>query len=86
MNEQNNLDKRKSFIDFEKPYFYTATINKWQKLLEPDKFKKIIIDSLKFLSDKKLIKVYALVIMPNHIHLIWEILKMNGKEKPNASF
>lgn len=24
--------------------------------------------------------------MPNHIHLIWELLKPNGKEKPSASF
>ena len=27
---------------------------------------KIIVDSLKFLSDKELITVYAFVIMPNH--------------------
>jgi REP element-mobilizing transposase RayT len=24
--------------------------------------------------------------MPNHIHILWEIIKMNGKEKPSASF
>ena len=24
--------------------------------------------------------------MPNHIHLIWNILKMNGKESPAGSF
>ena len=34
----------------------------------------------------KKIVVYGFVIMPNHIHLIWELLEMNGKEKPNASF
>lgn len=24
--------------------------------------------------------------MPNHIHLIWRMLKLNGKEMPHASF
>lgn len=24
--------------------------------------------------------------MPNHIHLIWQLLKMNGKEFPDSSF
>ena len=38
-------------------------------LLESDLNKQIIIDSLKYLSDKELITVYAFVIMPNHIHL-----------------
>jgi len=33
-----------------------------------------------------LIKVYGYVVMPNHIHLIWEQLKMNGKELPKNSF
>jgi len=30
------------------PWFYTATIYKWQHLLAEDKHKDIIIDSLKF--------------------------------------
>ena len=34
--------------------------------------KQVIVDSLKTLSDKKLITVYAFVIMPTHIHLIWQ--------------
>ena len=72
-------------MDFNKPYFTTSTINGWKHLLKPDKYKDIITGSLKFLSDKKLIKVYAFVIMPNHIHLVWELLKMNNKEKPDAS-
>ena len=71
-------------------YFYTATILNWKKLLEPDKYKDIIIDSLKHLVDKKKIKVYAFVIMrsaaqPNHVHFIWKMLAKNGKEMPHAS-
>ena len=78
--------RRKSFMEKEEIYFWTATINKWQMLLEQDEFKDIIIDSLKFLSDKGIIDVFGFVIMPNHIHLIWRINKNNGRESAHASF
>lgn len=67
-------------------YFFTATILNWKKLLKPDNFKLIIIDSLKNLVDRNKIKVYAYVIMNNHIHLIWELLENNGKEQAHSSF
>ncbi|MFY0607494.1 MAG: transposase [Cyclobacteriaceae bacterium] len=66
-------------------YFWTATINNWQTLLSKDHFKKVIIDSLDHLSRRNLIDVYGFVIMPNHIHLIWKLNEMNGKELPSAS-
>ena len=53
--------------------FFTATILEWQKLLKPHKYKQIILDSLKYLVEQKKVKVYAFVIMPNHIHLLWKI-------------
>ena len=52
-------------------YFYTATIYKWQHLLVDDNRKQIIIDSIKFMVNEKRINLYAFVIMPNHIHLIY---------------
>ncbi len=73
-------------MEMERVYFYTATILQWQKLLKPDKYKDLIISSLQYLVQHKKIAVYAFVIMPNHIHLIWEILAKNGKEMPHASF
>jgi REP element-mobilizing transposase RayT len=69
-----------------KIYFFTATINHWLPLLKYENHSKLILSSLSFLSNKALIKVYGLVIMPNHIHFIWEMLEMNGKELPHASF
>lgn len=54
------------------PQFYTATILKWQQILSDDKHKDIIVDSLKFLVTEKRIELNAFVIMPNHIHLIWQ--------------
>jgi putative transposase len=59
------------------PYFYTATILEWKHLLKPNEYKDIIIQSLYFLSTQNKIKVFGLVIMPNHIHLIWQILDGN---------
>lgn len=44
------------------------------------------MSSLRYLVDKKKIALYGFVIVPNHIHLLWEMLEMNGKELPHASF
>jgi len=67
-------------------YFYTATIKNWYPILLEYHLEPIIVDSLQFLSDRKCINVFGFVIMPNHIHLIWEMLKDNGNESPVASF
>jgi putative transposase len=55
------------------PQFFTATILEWKPLLTDDSYKDIIINSLLFLKNEKSIVVYGFVIMPNHIHLIWQI-------------
>ena len=73
-------------MEFEKVYFFTATIHNWLPLLKKNSYKEIIISSLKFLKLKGLINIYGFVIMPNHIHLIWEMLEMNGKESLHTSF
>ncbi len=49
-------------------------------------FKEVLLKSLAHLSEQKKISVYAFVLMPNHVHLIWELLAKNGKEYPHASF
>ena len=59
-------------MNFHPPQFFTATILNWISLLTSDVYKKIIIDSLRFLTEKQKVKVYGFVIMPNHIHLIWQ--------------
>ena len=50
-------------------FFWTATVNKRQKLLQPDQYKDFVINSLDYLSGK--VDVFGFVIMPNHVHLIW---------------
>ena len=55
-------------------------------MLNDNSKKQIVIDSLEFLSVKELIDVFGLVIMPNHIHLIWRMNSLNGNETPFGSF
>ncbi len=86
MNHSTDKHQRKSFIKLGEIYFWTATINKWQKLLQQDLFKNVIISSLKHLSNAGKTDVFAFVIMPNHIHLIWRIIENNGKETTQGSF
>jgi putative transposase len=84
---QNELlkQKRKSNIELGTIVFWTATINKWIPLLQKDKYKDVIINTLDTLTVQKKIDVFCFVIMPNHIHLIWRINEMNGKESPLSS-
>ena len=86
MSEDIFAHKRKSYIEIGEVFFWTATINQWQKLLLQDEYKNVIIDSLEHLSNSGKIDVYAFVIMPNHIHLIFKTNELNGKETAQASF
>lgn len=88
MNTTNPLIKAtcNSRMQIGEVYFWTSTIKDWKNLLHQDKYKLLIIHCLKELVDRKMIKVYAFVIMPNHIHMVWEMLDQNGKEMPHASF
>lgn len=55
------------------PQFFTASIKGWYKLLQHDKYKDIIVNSLLFLVKDKRIKLYVFAIMSDHIHLIWQM-------------
>jgi hypothetical protein len=52
------------------PEFVTSTILNWRPLLKPDKYKKLILESLQFLAKENRVILYAYVIMDNHLHLI----------------
>ena len=71
--------KRQGQMDIESCYFYTDTINDFKHLLKDDEFKNFCINSWKYLNDNDFIKIYGFVIMPNHIHLLWNMIKLNGK-------
>ena len=73
-------------MSYNEVYFWTVTVKDWKRLLIQDKYKLLIMNCLKELVEKRKIQVYAYVIMPNHLHLIWEMMEGNGKEMPHASF
>jgi len=54
--------------------------------LKEDKMKMISMESFQWLIQHELGYIYGYVIMANHIHVLWEQLKMNGKETPKESF
>lgn len=67
-------------------YFFTATLHRWIPLLAGVTYKEIVLSSLRNLTDRKLLNVFAFVRMPNPIHLIWRTSGLNGKETVQASF
>ena len=67
-------------------YFFTATINQWKWALNHVGCKNILLDSFSHLAKKKAVKIFAFVIMPNHIHLIWKPLENETVKNLQLSF
>ena len=70
----------------EYPQYFTATNLEWKRLLKPDKYKDIVTSSLRFLVTDKRAKIFAFVIMENHIHLIWQMMPGNEPEAVQRDF
>ena len=68
------------------PQFYTATIVNWKKLLKPEKYKIIIIESLQYLVKTERVIVYGYVIMDHHIHIIWKPTPLYSLKHTQLSF
>jgi len=54
-------------------YFFTATVLEWKHILKSDKYKDVLIESFKYHVEKKLLRIFTFVIMPNHFHTVWKI-------------
>ncbi|WP_428236372.1 REP-associated tyrosine transposase [Gracilimonas sp.] len=61
---------RYKILDERYPYFITSSIVNGYNLLSEKRFRDILLDGLNFLSRERRIKLYAYVIMSNHIHFI----------------
>ena len=68
------------------PQFFTAAIQGWKHLMKEDKYKNIIVDSLKFLVTEGNVTINGFVIMPNHLHIIWQAKGNNDLQKIQNSF
>ena len=68
------------------PQFFTATILEWKKLLQPDKYKTIVTESLSYLVKENRVTINAFVIMDNHLHLIWQAINGHTPQQIQHSF
>jgi REP element-mobilizing transposase RayT len=68
------------------PDFITITCYNWERLIEREKEKEIIIESLRYLTKEKKVNVHAFVLMDNHFHIIWRICKGWKRENVQRDF
>jgi putative transposase len=67
------------------PSFLTAVCYDFKMLLEEEKYKLIVINSLKYIVHTGEIVIYGYVIMGNHIHLIWHAIGTKTNEQLQRS-
>ena len=70
----------------EYPEFTTVTCLEWKAILESDREKEIIIDSMRFLVKEARATIFAFVLMSNHFHLIWQMMANHKKEDEQRNF
>jgi putative transposase len=58
-------------------YFITSTVHQWVDVFTRQDYINILIESLKYCQKEKGLKIYAWVIMSNHIHLIVQSEKVH---------
>ena len=52
------------------PHFITCTILHWIPIFTRQESVQIVLDCLNFLRDKDMLKIYAYVVLKNHLHLV----------------
>jgi len=65
------------------PHFVTCTILHWLPIFTRKESVQIILDCLKFLQEKDELKLYAYVVLENHLHMV---VQSNDLEKSMKSF
>ena len=68
------------------PQFFTATGLQGKPLPSQDHYKKIVIGSLRFLVHAQRIKIFCFVIMPNHLHLLWQMQPPHERQDVQRDF
>jgi hypothetical protein len=74
----------------EHPEFLTVTCLEWKHVLNDDRFKDIIMESLSFLNKANRVAIYAFAPMvigvSNHFYLIWQVLGDHKREAVQRDF
>jgi REP element-mobilizing transposase RayT len=66
--------------------YTTITCLEWKSVLTEDRFKDIVVESLAFLVAQDRVRVYAFVIMNNHMHMVWQVLGKHRREDVQRDF
>ena len=61
-------ERRKTYEGY--TYFVTFTVVGWVDVFVKARYSEILVDSLNYCVRNKGLKIYAYVIMPNHVHMI----------------
>jgi len=67
-------------------YFVTATICGWKQILTQESFAEIVLNSLNWMHTNKRMKLYAFVIMPNHLHFVCQPIGNYNMSKVKQNF
>lgn len=59
---------RKANTDY--PYFLTLTVMGWIDIFTRKEYCEILLKNLKYCQEEKGLELYAIVIMPSHVHMI----------------
>jgi putative transposase len=70
----------------EYPEFSTVTCLNWNRVLENDKEKEIIIESMRFLVREKRVTIFGFVLMSNHFHFLWQMMAHHNRENEQRNF
>jgi len=81
INRCRTMDHAKQYAEF-----ITFTCLNWQPVLSDDHIKHIIMQSLLNLTTRRRIRVFAFVIMSNHMHVIWQMLGDHQRENVQRDF
>jgi len=75
-----------TFTVYNEIYFSTHSIYNWKHILLKHGIPKILLDAFHYLHDNDMIIIYAYVIMPNHVHWIYQVKDPFENSKIKHSF
>ena len=76
--EQRRMTNWRPNFDPDNLYFVTTTAVRRQHLFKNDLVKRLIVDGLDCMRLRKRFKLYAFVVMPNHLHIIIQCTEENS--------
>ena len=64
------MSRKYKFHDPDGTYFISFAVVGWIDVFTRDEYRKILVESFNFCSDKKGLAIHAWVIMTNHVHMV----------------